>query len=99
MFIYHGEGRHVLYLSTHQIVQAYRYSQLVLFPFIFCTAITMIYIALMVLRFTQARSMRYFMYGLMASLAVTNGACIVILFSFCRPYYASWDLSVKNVVC
>lgn len=99
IFIYHGQGRHVFYLDAHQIQEAYKYSQLAFFPFLFGTAIAKISIAFMVLRFTPAKGMRYFMYGLMASLVVSNGACVVILFSFCRPYYSLWDCKVKNAVC
>ncbi|OAG09283.1 uncharacterized protein CC84DRAFT_1081348, partial [Paraphaeosphaeria sporulosa] len=98
-FIYYGEGRHVLYLNSYQIEQAYKYSQLVLYPFIFSTAITKISVGFMVLRFSQTRAMRYSMYALMASLIVVNGACIVVLLSFCRPIYATWDIRVKHAVC
>ncbi|KAF2686023.1 hypothetical protein K458DRAFT_387026 [Lentithecium fluviatile CBS 122367] len=99
IFIHYGEGRHIAYLSEHHMNEAYRFSNLVLFPFIFCTAITKISIGFMVLRLTQAQWMRYYMYALMGSLVLVNGACIVILFAFCRPSPAFWDITIKDAQC
>lgn len=39
------------------------------------------------------------MYALIASLVLVNGACIVLLFAFCRPSYAFWDIGVKDARC
>ncbi|KAL5372056.1 hypothetical protein DPSP01_013799 [Paraphaeosphaeria sporulosa] len=99
LFLHHGLGRHVVYLTPHQIIQSYKFSQLVIFPFIFCTVITKISIAFMVLRLTQEQWMRYCMFALIASLVIVNGGCVVILFTYCRPYYASWDITVTGERC
>ncbi|KAF2108796.1 hypothetical protein BDV96DRAFT_253709 [Lophiotrema nucula] len=99
LFIHYGQGRHVYYLNRHQILQAYKFSSLVMFPFIFCTAITKISVGFMVLRLTQAKWMRYYMYALMTSLVIVNGGCVIILSLHCRPIYATWDFSVKNGRC
>jgi len=79
--------------------EAYRFSNLVIIPYTFCTAITKISVAFMVLRLTQAKWMRYYMYALMGSLVIVNGACIVIIFAFCRPTAAFWDITIKNAKC
>jgi hypothetical protein len=99
MFIHYGQGRHVAYLNESQINNAYKMSNLVTFPFIFSTAITKVSIALMVLRLTQARWMRYYMYILIASLFLVNGACVLILLAFCRPSAAFWDITIRNAKC
>ncbi|KAF2800893.1 hypothetical protein K505DRAFT_194844, partial [Melanomma pulvis-pyrius CBS 109.77] len=99
IFIHHGQGRHVFYLSEYQITQAYKFSNLVIFPFIFCTSVTKISVAFMVLRLTQSKWMRYYMYALMASLVLVNGSCIVVLFAFCRPSNAFWDIAIKDARC
>jgi len=99
LFIHYGQGRHVFYLNSNQINQSYRYSNLVIIPFIICTAITKISIAFMVLRLTQAKWMKVYMAALIVSLVLVNGACLVILFAFCRPTHALWDITVKEEKC
>jgi hypothetical protein len=99
MFIHYGEGRHVFYLSEHHVNEAYRFSNLVMFPYILCTAITKISVAFMVLRLTLAKWMRYYMYALIASLVLVNGACVVILFAFCWPTAAFWDITIQDAQC
>jgi predicted membrane-bound dolichyl-phosphate-mannose-protein mannosyltransferase len=89
----------VVYLEWHEIAVAYKFSGLVMFPFIFCTALTKISIAFMVLRLTQTRGMKVAMYLLIVSLILVNGGCVVILFTFCRPYYAIWDINVRDAEC
>jgi predicted membrane-bound dolichyl-phosphate-mannose-protein mannosyltransferase len=78
---------------------AYKFSGLVMFPFIFCTALTKISIACMVLRLTQTRGMKVAMYLLIVSLILVNGGCVVILFTYCQPSYAIWDINVKDAKC
>jgi hypothetical protein len=89
----------VVYLKWHEIAVAYKFSGLVMFPFIFCTALTKMSIACMVLRLTQTRGMKVAMYALIVSLILVNGGCVVILFTYCRPYYAIWDVNVKDAKC
>jgi len=53
----------------------------------------------MVLRLTQAKWMKVYMAALIVSLVLVNGACLVILFAFCRPTHALWDITVKEEKC
>ncbi|EPE30949.1 hypothetical protein GLAREA_03916 [Glarea lozoyensis ATCC 20868] len=97
---YHnGGGRHALYLSMDQLIQAVKYSNLAMIPFIFCTMLTKISIAIMVLRLINIKGMKYYMYFMIGSLVLVNGAAIVIIFSFCRPTYAYWDITVVKPHC
>jgi hypothetical protein len=45
----------------------------------------------MVIRLSGERWMRRCMYALIASLVFINGACIIVLFAYCRPSRAFWD--------
>jgi hypothetical protein len=96
---HYGGGRHALFLSMDQLVHAVKYSNLAMIPFIFCTMLTKISIAIMVLRLINVKAMKYYMYFLMGSLVLINGAALVIIFAFCRPAYAYWDITVKNPKC
>jgi hypothetical protein len=68
-------------------------------PFVFCTALTKISIAFTVLRLTNVKWMMYYMYLLMGSLVLINGASLVVIFSFCRPSHAFWDVATPHRKC
>jgi hypothetical protein len=89
----------VIFLRWRDIELAHKYSDLIMFSFIFCTALPKHSIASMVIRLTQTRGMRWAMYALMGSLVIVNGGCVVISFAYCRPYYASWDTNVRDARC
>jgi hypothetical protein len=39
------------------------------------------------------------MYALMTSVVLVNGSCVAILFAFCRPSNAFWDITNKDAKC
>src|SRR4051794_2919208 len=91
LFLRWGGARHIIYLNEAQRVNSRKFSNLAMLPFIFCTALTKISIAFMVLRLTTVRWMRNAMYALIASLVLINGAGVIVELLYCRPTHAFWD--------
>ena len=98
LYLRWGGARHTMYLSETQYINARRFSNLTMIPFILCTAITKISIALMVIRITTERWMKRSMYALVVSMALVYGVCVIILFTYCSPSHALWD-SVPHAKC
>jgi hypothetical protein len=99
LYIHNGGGRHDIYLTPKETLAAIKFSNLAMFPFVFCTCITKLSIAFMVLRLTNKNWMKYYMYALMLSLVLLNGGCLVVLFAYCRPTRAFWDVTVMPKKC
>lgn len=91
--VHNGFGQHEDTLSDDQIQEVLKwtwYSQFFLFLVL---PLTKISICFLILRTRSVGWLKWFLYGLMTGLVLTNGLCIIILLVQCRPLHAYWNRS------
>jgi hypothetical protein len=89
--VHYGKGHHVWYLTTEQTMEISKLSwinQVVLFCELCLIKIS---ICLLVLRIKNTRGLRYFLYGVMALLVITNIIPIIALCIECQPTWGFWN--------
>ena len=89
-----GGGRHAFYLGPQRTAAVVKWSNVATYPFLFATCITKISIALMILRISKVRWLKFSMWALMAFSILVNGACVVTVSTLCGPSQGMWDNTV-----
>lgn len=83
--VHAGLGRHRYSLDVHQAKETFKWAIVNYILGFITICLVKISISLMILRYKKDRWLRYSLYGLMAGLVVTNGACITALFVCPEP--------------
>lgn len=78
--VHAGLGRHRYSLDVHQVKKILKWALIMYILEYITICLVKISISLMILRYKKERWLKYSLYGLMAGLVVTNGACIIGLF-------------------
>ncbi|KAF1996436.1 hypothetical protein P154DRAFT_472627 [Amniculicola lignicola CBS 123094] len=93
-----GGGRHAVYLQM-KAVDVAKWSTISTLPFIISTTLTKISIALMILRISNSRKLKWSMIPLMVIVTCINLTGIVLLAAGCRPFEANWNYAVPRTHC
>ena len=86
-----GYGQHVWQLSTNQKIYAQKWMFLVQICVFLTLPLTKISICFFILRIKNYGWLKWFLYGLMVLLVVTNVLPLIVLCIQCQPVYAWWD--------
>jgi len=85
-----GGGRHTFYLGE-SAVEANKWATIAQIPAIISTSLTKISIAVMILRISNSKKLKWAMFPLIFVVASVWLIGIILLSAACRPYKASWD--------
>ena len=89
---YHaGIGRHMVYLSLDQNMDALKWSYVTILLFFVAVCLTKVSICLFILRIKKTGWLKWVLYTLMTGLVITTAAPEIILFMQCQPYVFSED--------
>ncbi|KAL9134414.1 MAG: hypothetical protein Q9175_004396, partial [Cornicularia normoerica] len=94
-----GYGQHVYYLSHHQLTEALKWKWLATPPLAFSLAASKISICLLLLRVlkqTQAKLNRYFLYAVIAILTIIAVPSVGYCLGQCRPVSKLWNPSAPG---
>ena len=97
--IVHGVGRHMYYLTMEEIVHAGLYLLIVQILYILATALVKCSACLFLLRIMArgtSQQLRWFLYVLMAVMALLSFITVVVILFQCTPPTAQWDPRVKG---
>lgn len=89
--VQNGGGRHMIYLTLPQIIEAAKYLQLAEILAIFACGLTKISICLFVIRIPNSKRLVTSLYTLIGALVVVNLAYVMILCLQCRPIELLWN--------
>ena len=89
--VQNGGGRHMIYLTLHQIIEAAKFLQLAEILAIFASGLTKISICLFVIRIPNSKRLVTSLYVLIGALVVVNLAYAMILCLQCRPIEHLWN--------
>lgn len=94
-----GVGRHMYYLSIEHIVNAGLYFRIVEIIYIIATVMVKCSVCLFLLRVMARGTSKWlcwFLYNLMAIMAVLSIATALVILIQCMPLAAGWDPRVKG---
>ena len=91
--VQHGYGSHIYFLSDEQIELALQGLWALQFSFCFAVPLAKVSICFFVLRIKGKGALKWFLYGMMAGLFLTNLAPLIVLCAQCQPVRAYWDRS------
>lgn len=92
----YGNGRHAYYLTPTDLVKVVKLDIFDEFMVILITCLTKVSICLFVLRILTKKNLIRFIYALIISLFVVNGATLIVLLAQCRPLEALWNPEIKG---
>lgn len=97
--VVNGVGRHMYYLPIEHIVNAGLYFVMVEITYIVAIVIVKCSVCLFLLRIMArgtSKRLRWFLYGLMAVMAVLSIATTIVILLQCTPPARQWDPRVKG---
>lgn len=97
--VVHGVGRHMYYLTMEQIVNAGLYLLIVQILYILATALVKCSACLFLLRIMArgtSQRLHWFLYVLMAVMALLSVTTAIAILLQCTPPSAEWDPRVKG---
>lgn len=97
-YVENGGGRHAVYLGM-QALEAKKYSTVAQIPFIISTTLTKTSIALMIIRISTSRKLKWSMAPLISIVIGVNFAGLIILTCGCKPFEGQWNYMITNRKC
>lgn len=84
-------GRHAYYLTSTELVQGAKWNNIDQLMVVIITCLTKVSICFLVLRIPTNKTLIRFLYTLIISLFVVNGATAIVFLAQCRPLEALWN--------
>lgn len=98
-YVEYGGGRHTVYLKM-KAVDVAKWSTIAQIPFIISTTLTKASIALMILRISNSKKLKWSMAPLIVIVVCVNLAGIIILTARCKPFEANWNYAIaRDSIC
>ncbi|KAF2108458.1 hypothetical protein BDV96DRAFT_652710 [Lophiotrema nucula] len=97
-YVEYGGGRHTVYLKM-KAVDVAKWSTIAQLPFIISTTLTKVSIALMILRISNSKKLKWAMAPLVTVVVCVNLAGIVILAARCKPFESNWNYAIPKPKC
>ncbi|KAF2245922.1 hypothetical protein BU26DRAFT_432477 [Trematosphaeria pertusa] len=94
-YVESGGGRHAYYLGMSAL-DAKKWSTVAQIPFILSTTLTKVSIALMILRISNSRKLKWSMAPLIAIVVCVNFTGLIMLVAGCTPFEGQWNYMIQR---